>query len=67
MDQKEAGIELRQYWQVLWRRKWIVLLAVVVVFAATMIFAYRQAPVYQASSKVLINPPPYLYPYTMTG
>jgi len=67
MDQKEEGIELRQYWQVFWRRKWIVLQAVVVVFVGTMIFTYRQAPVYQASSKVLINPPPYLYPYTVTG
>jgi len=67
MDQKEEGIELRQYWQVLWRRKWIVLQAVVVVLVGTIIFTYRQAPVYQASSKVLINPPPYLYPYTVPG
>ncbi len=67
MDQKEEGVELRQYWQLLWRRKWIILLAVVVVFVGTMIFTYRQAPVYQASSKVLINPPPYLYPSNVTG
>jgi len=67
MDQKEEGIELRQYWQVLWRRKWIVLQAVVVVFVGTMVFTYRQAPVYQASSKILVNPPPYLYPYTVPG
>ena len=67
MYQKEEEIELRQYWQILWRRKWIILQAVVVVFVGTMIFTYRQAPVYQASSKVLINPPPYLYPSTVTG
>jgi len=67
MHREEESVELRQYWQVLWRRKWIILQAVVVVFVGTMIFTYRQAPVYQASSKVLINPPPYLYPSTVTG
>jgi len=67
MYQKEEEIELRQYWQVLWRRKWIILQAVVVVFVGTMIFTYRQLPVYRASSKVLINPPPSLYPYSVSG
>ena len=64
---QEETIELRQYWQVLWQHKWIVLQAVVVVFMGTMIFTYRQPPVYKAQSKVLINPPPYLYPYTVPG
>jgi len=32
-----------------------------------MIFTYRQAPVYRASSKILINPPPSLYPHTVPG
>ncbi|UCG94458.1 MAG: polysaccharide biosynthesis tyrosine autokinase [Candidatus Aerophobus sp.] len=67
MYREEESVELRQYWQVLWRHKWIVLLAVVVVFVGTMIFTYRQALVYRASSKVLINPPPSLYPYTAPG
>jgi len=67
MYREEESVELRQYWQVLWRHKWIVLLAVVVVFGGTMIFTYRQAPVYRASSKVLINPPPSLYPYAAPG
>jgi len=64
---EEEGIELREYWQVIWQHKWIVLLAVVVVFVGTMIFTYRQAPVYRTSSKILINPPPSLYPYTVPG
>ena len=67
MYREEESVELRQYWQVLWRHKWIVLLAVVVVFVGTIIFTYRQAPVYRASSKILINPPPSLYPYTAPG
>ena len=67
MYQQEESLELRQYWQVLWRHKWIVLQAVVAVFVGTMIFTYRQPLVYRASSKVLINPPPSLYPYTLPG
>ena len=67
MYREEESVELRQYWQVLWQQKWIVLLAVVVVFVGTMIFTYRQAPVYRASSKILINPPPSLYPYAAPG
>jgi CheY-like chemotaxis protein len=67
MYQKGESIELRQYWQVLWRHKWIVLQAVVVVFVGTMIFTYRQPVVYRASSKVLISPPPSLYPYILPG
>lgn len=67
MYREEESVELRQYWQVLWRHKWIVLQAVVVVFVGTMIFTYRQPPVYRASSKVLINPPPSLYPYSVSG
>jgi len=67
VPEKEEGIELRQYWQVIWQHKWIVLLAVVVVFVGTTIFTYRQPSVYKAQSKVLINPPPSVYPYTVPG
>ncbi|MFQ5836047.1 MAG: polysaccharide biosynthesis tyrosine autokinase [bacterium] len=64
---QEESVELRQYWQVLWRHKWIVLQAVVVVLVGTMIFTYRQPTFYRASSKVLVNPPPSLYPYTVAA
>lgn len=67
MPEKEEGFELYRYWQVLWRHKWVVLLAVIVVFVGTMIFTYRQPTSYRASSKVLINPPPSLYPYSVSG
>ncbi len=67
MPEKEESFELYRYWQILWRHKWIVLLAIIVVFAGTVIFTSRQPPVYSASSKVLISPPAYLYPYSGTG
>jgi len=67
MPEKEESFELYRYWQILWRHKWVVLLAVIVVFAGTVVFTSRQSPVYSASSKVLISPPAYLYPYSGTG
>ncbi len=67
MPEKEESFELYRYWQILWRHKWIVLLAVTIVFAGTVVFTFRQPSVYSASSKVLISPPAYLYPYSGTG
>jgi len=67
MPEKEESFELYRYWQIIWRHKWVVLLAVIVVFGSTVIFTVRQSPVYRASSKVLISPPAYLYPYSGTG
>lgn len=67
MPQKEESFELYRYWQILWRHKWVILLAVIVVFTGTVVFTSRQSPVYMASSKVLISPPAYLYPYSGTG
>lgn len=67
MPEKEESFELYRYWQILWRHKWVVLIAVVVVFTGTVVFTSRQSPVYRASSRVLISPPAYLYPYSGTG
>lgn len=67
MPEKEESFELHRYWDILWRHKWVVLLAVVVVVVGTMIFTYRQPTFYRASSKILINPPSSLYPYSVSG
>lgn len=67
MPEKEESFELYRYWQILWRHKWIVFLSVVVVVVGTMIFTYRQPTFYRASSKILINPPSSLYPYSVSG
>jgi len=67
MPEKEESFELYRYWQILWRHKWVILIAVIVVFTGTVVFTFQQSPVYSASSKVLISPPAYLYPYSGTG
>ena len=46
---------VRDYARLLLRRKWIVLATVIVVPALAVVFALRQPPLYQASSKVLLK------------
>ena len=46
---------LREYLHILQRRKWIVLLAVVIVPLAAVALALRQSPLYQSSADVLLR------------
>jgi succinoglycan biosynthesis transport protein ExoP len=49
------GASLRDYLQVLRRRKWILLQAVILVPAIAVALSTRQSPVYQADAKVLLT------------
>ena len=41
---------LGDYWKIIWRRKWIVILSVIVVTASAVTFSFLQTPIYQAST-----------------
>ena len=47
-------MELRRYFDILWRRKWIVLLTLVVTMAAVVIGTNQVTPIYQASTTLRI-------------
>ncbi|HEX7168296.1 MAG TPA: polysaccharide biosynthesis tyrosine autokinase [Acidimicrobiales bacterium] len=49
-------LELRDYLRVLRRRKWTVLLTVVLVVAAALAVSFVQTPVYRASAELLLQP-----------
>lgn len=49
------GATLRDYARVLWRRKWIILLAAALTLAAAFYVLQRQKPVYKASANVLLS------------
>jgi succinoglycan biosynthesis transport protein ExoP len=49
------NMTLDDYLSLLWRRKWIILQAVVIVPVVAVVIALRQSPVYQASSEVLLS------------
>ena len=47
-DSKEPS--LQDYWRVIWGRKWIVILTVVVITGSAVAFSFLQAPIYEAST-----------------
>ncbi|MBA3268828.1 MAG: polysaccharide biosynthesis tyrosine autokinase [Acidimicrobiia bacterium] len=52
----EPGPELRDYLAVLRRRKWTILLCLVVVVGASLINSFLQTPIYQGRATVLLQP-----------
>ena len=56
-EPERDGLTLRDYMGVLWRRKWIILLVVVVATASAFYFSYRQPKVYVATADLMyVNP-----------
>jgi polysaccharide biosynthesis transport protein len=49
------GTTLRDYVQVVRRRKWIILLTMILVPVAAVVLSLRQTPMYQSSAEVLLN------------
>src|SRR5450756_227760 len=54
---EQEGLTLRDYLSVLWRRKWIILLVVVVATASAFYFSYRQLNVYEANADLIYEKP----------
>jgi receptor protein-tyrosine kinase len=54
-DEAHDVSTLRDYAGVLWRRKWLVVIVVVLAVAAAFIASDRQKPVYEASAAVLLR------------
>jgi non-specific protein-tyrosine kinase len=57
MNTSESGpSELREYLLVLWRRKYLVALTILVTLGAAIFYTQRQTPLYRSSSQVLVSP-----------
>ena len=54
-EEEEQEINLREYLLVLWKRKGLIVLALLIAVAAAMIKNYTAVPIYSASSQVLIE------------
>lgn len=46
---------LQDYWRVIWRRKWIVILTVVVITGSAVAFSFLQTPIYEASTTLYLK------------
>lgn len=49
-------MELRIIWQIIWRRKWIIIQAFLVIFLTSVIASYLLTPLYETTATVLIKP-----------
>ncbi len=49
-------IDLRELWQVIQRRKWLILSIALLIFLATLLFTLMQTPIYRASTTLQIKP-----------
>jgi capsular exopolysaccharide synthesis family protein len=57
MSTPEAGpTELREYLTVLWRRKYLIAVTIVLTLGAATFYTQRQTPLYQSSAQVLVAP-----------
>lgn len=52
---EEQKLHLREYWQMLKRRRWLLILPVVIIPLTALLATYFMTPIYQASTTVLIN------------
>jgi len=48
---------LSDYWRILQKRKWIVIVSIVVVVVVAGVISLRSTPIYQAETRILISPP----------
>lgn len=51
----ESSFPIRQYWEMLLRRRWTVLAAVVIITTATAIQTFRTKPVYRATARIEVD------------
>jgi tyrosine-protein kinase len=51
--EEREGVTIRDYFSVLWRRKWVIILVTVVATGAAFGYSYRQAKVYEARSDLI--------------
>ena len=52
---QEQAIDLREYLAVLRNRKWTILLVLLLVVASALAFSFRQTPIYQSTTRLLVK------------
>jgi capsular exopolysaccharide synthesis family protein len=57
-DQSEPGVDIRQYLALLWHWAWLIALAGILAGGSAYFFSKRITPVYEATTKVMVNEAP---------
>ena len=55
---RTTTFELRDYFRILWTRKWTAFIITALVVAGVMFLSYRQTPVYQSQVQLIVPQPP---------
>ena len=53
---QEETINLRHYWHVVLERRWLIITAFISVFVLSLIYLFKATPIYQATTRLKINP-----------
>ena len=51
----EEELNLREYWHVIRKRRWVVITLTFIIAVSVTILTFRQTPIYQAASRILIE------------
>ncbi|KKL67410.1 hypothetical protein LCGC14_2135300, partial [marine sediment metagenome] len=54
-DIQEKEIHLRDYAQIVLRRKWILIVSFIVLLTTVTIYSFKTTPIYRATTQVMIN------------
>jgi tyrosine-protein kinase Etk/Wzc len=54
-EQHESTVKLNEYFRIILRGRWIILLSFLIVLGTTTYFTYKMEPVYQASTTIMIE------------
>jgi polysaccharide biosynthesis transport protein len=57
VPEEDDSIDLREYWRILVKRKWLILAVLAIVIAATFMATRLQVPEYRATTSVMIQMP----------
>jgi capsular exopolysaccharide synthesis family protein len=53
---RTSGFELRDYFRILWLRKWTAILVLTLIMTSALFLSYQQTPIYQSEATVQIPP-----------
>jgi polysaccharide biosynthesis transport protein len=51
----DESLNIRQYWQIILERRWLVITAFIAVFVLSLIYLFKATPIYQAVTRVEID------------
>ena len=58
IGREAVGVDLRDFFALLWRRRWLIVGIVIAVVAAALAMSFSQTPVYEGQASVLVEAPP---------